>query len=160
MQRHEHHRLRRHPTPSTNRWTSTSDYGPGSGRDCDGPLEKVSLGHRYQSVIAEFTFDGVPYRRDHEANWRSSLYAILEGACYALEISRDDIDGALSWNADQRRSIVLFDTVPARSGAAKKIAENIGVVLEAAVKRGDGLRLRGKDVVLRMSTYISKFSLQ
>lgn len=108
---------------------------PDTNKDCDGPLEKISLGHRYQSDVAEFTFDGVPYRRDHEANWLSSLYAILEGASYALEISRDDIDGALSWSADHRRSIVLFDTVPGGAGAAKKIAENIGVVLQAAVKR-------------------------
>ena len=108
---------------------------PDNGRDCDGPLERISLGHRYQSDVAEFTFDGVPYRQDQEANWLSSLYALLEGASHALEISRDDIDGALSWSAEHRRSIVLFDTVPGGAGAAKKIAENIGLVLEAAVKR-------------------------
>jgi hypothetical protein len=109
-------------------------YRPDTDKECDGPLEIVSLGHRYQSDVAEFTFD-VPYRRDQEANWLSSLYAILEGASYALEISRDDIDGALSWSADQRRSIVLFDTVPGGAGAAKRIAENIEVVLQSAVKR-------------------------
>jgi ATP-dependent helicase YprA (DUF1998 family) len=110
-------------------------HRPDTNKECDGPLERVSLGHRYQSDVAEFTIDGVTYRRDQEANWLSSLYAILEGASYALEISRDDIDGALSWSADHRRSIVIFDTVPGGAGAAKKIAENIGVVLDAAVKR-------------------------
>jgi ATP-dependent helicase YprA (DUF1998 family) len=108
---------------------------PDTNKECDGPLERISLGHRYQSDVAEFTFDGIQYRRDQEANWLSSLYAILEGASYALEISRDDIDGALSWSADHRRSVVVFDTVPGGAGAAKKIAENIDVVLEAAVKR-------------------------
>ncbi|MDV3125281.1 DEAD/DEAH box helicase [Mycobacterium sp. 21AC1] len=124
-------------------WATTAERGsrrrkhekPTNGRDCDGPLEKISLGHRYQSDIAEFTFDGVPYSQDHEANWLSALYAILEGASYALEITRDDIDGALSWSADHRRSIVLFDTVPGGAGAAKRIAENIGLVLDSAVKR-------------------------
>lgn len=111
---------------------------PDNGRDCDGPLERISLGHRYQSDIAEFTFEAVEYRRDWEATWLSSLYALLEGASYALEISRDDIDGALSWNAEHRRSIVLFDTVPGGAGAAKKIAENIGLVMETAVKRVSG----------------------
>jgi ATP-dependent helicase YprA (DUF1998 family) len=110
-------------------------YRPDNDKECDGPLEMVSLGHRYQSDVAEFTFEGIPYRRDQEANWLSSLYSILEGASYALEISRDDIDGALSWSADQRRSIVLFDTVPGGAGAAKRIAENIEVVLKSAVKR-------------------------
>jgi len=108
---------------------------PDNGRDCDGPLEKVSLGHRYQSDVAEFTFDGIQYRQEQEANWLSSLYALLEGASHALEISRDDINGALSWSVEHRRSIVLFDTVPGGAGAAKKIAENIGLVLETAVKR-------------------------
>lgn len=98
-------------------------------------MEKISLGHRYQSDIAEFTFDGIPYQRDHESNWLSALYAILEGASQALEITRDDIDGALSWSADHRRSIVLFDTVPGGAGSAKRIAESLSLVLDSALKR-------------------------
>ncbi|MFM8857656.1 MAG: Zn-binding domain-containing protein, partial [Actinomycetota bacterium] len=124
-------------------WARASERGsrkkkhsrPDNGRECDGPLERISLGHRYQSDVAEFTFDGIAYQRDHESNWLSSLYAILEGASYALEISRDDIDGALAWSADHRRSIVLFDTVPGGAGAARKIAGNIQPVLDAALKR-------------------------
>lgn len=124
-------------------WARVTDRGnrrrkhfrPDNDKECDGPLETVSLGHRYQSDVAEFTFDSIPYLRDQEANWLSSLYAILEGASHALEISRDDIDGALSWSADHRRSIVIFDTVPGGAGAAKRIAENIEVVLKSAVGR-------------------------
>jgi ATP-dependent helicase YprA (DUF1998 family) len=108
---------------------------PETGKDCDGPLRTFSLGHRYQSDVAEFTFDGVPYHRDHESHWLSALYAILEGASEALEISRDDIDGALSWSADLRRSIVVFDTVPGGAGAAKRIAENILPVVRSALDR-------------------------
>ena len=51
------------------------------------------------------------------------------------KITRDDIDGPLSWSSDGRRSIVLFDTVPAGAGAAKKIAENLGAVLAGAIER-------------------------
>lgn len=108
---------------------------PDTGKDCPGKFETISLGHRYQSDAAEFTFDGIPYQKDHEDNWLSALYAILEGASCALEISRDDIDGSLSWSADHRRSIVLEDKMPGGAGAAKKIAENIGVVMQSAVKR-------------------------
>ncbi|KUI09916.1 DEAD/DEAH box helicase [Mycolicibacterium acapulense] len=108
---------------------------PESGKECDGPLEVVCLGHRYQSDVAEFTFDGVEYQRASESNWLSALYAMLEGASEALEISRDDIDGALSWTKDNRRSIVLFDTVPGGAGAAKRIAENLELVLRSAVDR-------------------------
>lgn len=124
-------------------WATVSERGgkrkkhqdPNNGRDCGGPMEKISLGHRYQSDIAEFTFDGIPYQRDHESNWLSALYAILEGASQALEITRDDIDGALSWSADHRRSIVLFDTVPGGAGSAKRIAESLSLVLDSALKR-------------------------
>lgn len=108
---------------------------PDTGKDCPGRYQTISLGHRYQSDVAEFTFDRIPYQKDHEDNWLSALYAILEGASYGLEISRDDIGGSLSWSADHRRSIVLYDTVPGGAGAAKKIAENIDVVMQSAVKR-------------------------
>ncbi|WP_338041799.1 DEAD/DEAH box helicase [Mycobacterium heckeshornense] len=124
-------------------WAQASERGsrrrkhkrPESGKECDGPLERVTLGHRYQSDVAEFTFNRVPYHRDQESIWLSTLYAILEGASEALEISRDDIDGALAWSTDHRRSIVLFDTVPGGAGAAKRIAENIERVLRSAVER-------------------------
>ncbi|OZC67242.1 DEAD/DEAH box helicase [Rhodococcus sp. 06-462-5] len=108
---------------------------PMTGRPCEGPLELVSLAHRYQTDVAEFTFGNVAYDKETEARWLSVLYALLEGASKVLEISRDDIDGTLSWTADGRRSIVLFDTVPAGAGASKKIAQNLEVVLKGAVER-------------------------
>src|SRR5699024_684947 len=65
---------------------------------------------------------------------RSLMYALLEGASEKLEISRDDIDATLSYSKNQR-SIVIFDTVPGGAGAAKKIAENVNLVLEEARAR-------------------------
>lgn len=108
---------------------------PATGQDCDGPLSVVSLGHRYQTDIAEFTFKGRQYRRISEPTWLSALYALLEGASEALEISRDDINGALAWSSDGSRSLVLFDTVPGGAGSAMKIAENVELVLRSAVDR-------------------------
>lgn len=112
-----------------------SHVKPQSGNECTGPLERLTLGHRYQSDVAEFTFKGFQYQDADESNWLSTLYAMLEGASVALEISRDDIDGALAWTADNRRSIVLFDTVPGGAGAAKRIAESIDLVVRAAIDR-------------------------
>lgn len=108
---------------------------PESGRPCSGHSEVVSLGHTYESDVAEFTFGDLTYRRDAERSWLSCLYALLEGASEGLEISRDDIDGALSWSTGGLRSIVLFDTVPGGAGAAKRIAENIEGVLRSAIDR-------------------------
>ena len=108
---------------------------PEDGRDCDGPMEVLSLVHQYQSDVAEFTFEGSSYRIDDEPVWLSALYSLIEGASEALEISRDDIGGSLAWSSDLRRSIVLYDTVPGGAGAAKVIAANIGPVLKTAVHR-------------------------
>lgn len=109
---------------------------PVTGSPCTGPLEVVSLAHRYETDVAEITFSArYHYSAESEAQWMSVLYALLEGASEALEISRDDIDGTLSWSADGRRSIVLFDTVPAGAGAAKQIAAEIETVLRSAADR-------------------------
>ena len=37
-------------------------------------------------------------RVEEESVWLSALYALIEGASESLEISRDDIDGALAWS--------------------------------------------------------------
>ena len=122
-------------TPHSKRVTSRKHERPVTGQPCEGPLERMSLAHRYETDVAEFTFGDMAYDKATEARWLSVLYALLEGASTVLEISRDDIDGTLSWTADGHRSIVLFDTVPAGAGAAKKIAENLEAVLAGAVER-------------------------
>lgn len=118
------------PTPS-----KKAHKHPATGRDCEGHTHLVSLAHRYETDVAEFTFDTLSYHKESEAHWLSVLYALLEGASEALEISRDDIDGTLSWSKDGKRSIVIFDTVPAGAGASKKIAENLKIVVQFAVDR-------------------------
>lgn len=107
---------------------------PQTGQECTGPTPIVSLAHRYQTDVAEFVLHGIGYNVSTHPQWLSVLYALLEGASESLEISRDDIDGTLSWNA-QHRTLVLFDTVPAGAGAAKKIAANLDTVLRAAADR-------------------------
>ncbi|MFC8528706.1 DEAD/DEAH box helicase [Nocardia sp. NPDC057227] len=108
---------------------------PVTGASCGGQLGVVSLAHQYETDVAEFTFSDFTYDREFEAEWLSVLYALLEGASEALEISRDDIDGTLAWTGDGARSIVLFDTVPAGAGAAKQIAAKLDTVLRYAADR-------------------------
>lgn len=120
-----------HGRPSSKR----AHKRPATGQDCNGSTRAVALAHRYETDVAEFTFELISYDKDSESSWLSVLYALLEGASEALEISRDDIDGSLSWSKDGKRSIVLFDTVPAGAGASKKIAENLQRVVQFAVAR-------------------------
>nr|WP_232542050.1 DEAD/DEAH box helicase [Nocardia bovistercoris] len=108
---------------------------PTTGTPCKGRPTVTSLAHRYETDVAEFTFRGFDAVTASDENWLSVLYALLEGASQALEISRDDIDGTLSWSADGHRSLVLFDTVPAGAGAAKQIATEFRKVVETAAKR-------------------------
>ena len=121
--------------PATMRTGRGGHQRPATGAPCDGSVRIVSLAHRYETDIAEFSFSSVAYDKASESRWLSVLYALLEGASEALEISRDDIDGTLSWTADGRRSVVLFDTVPAGAGASKNIAENLDRVVQFAVDR-------------------------
>lgn len=116
--------------------TSKAHARPLTGQPCSkGNLQLFSLAHKYQTDIAEFTFHGIAYQRDQDDKWLSTLYALLEGASEKLEISRDDIDGSLSWTDTGERTLVLFDTVPGGAGAAKRIAANMQDVLEAGLRR-------------------------
>ncbi len=97
------------------------------------PLRWRSLAHSYETDIVELRFD-TPGLTD-AAQWRSALYALLEGAADGLEISRDDIDGALHPGTDGRTGVVVFDTVPGGAGSALRIAASLDVVVGAALRR-------------------------
>lgn len=109
---------------------------PLKGIPCTGPLSRLSLGHKYETDLVDITFHGKLNITTASPQTRYSLlYALLEGASAALEISRDDIDGTLFFQAGQTTSLVLFDTVPGGAGGAVRIATHFREVLLAARKR-------------------------
>jgi len=63
------------------------------------------------------------------------LYGILEGACNALDIERQDVDGTLYYYSGNRHSpaLVLFDDVPGGAGHVRNIAEEANLL--AALER-------------------------
>jgi ATP-dependent helicase YprA (DUF1998 family) len=104
--------------------------------ECAGPLAWKALAHRYETDLLEVTFSsgsGLPGMTVSE--WRSVLYALLEGASDSLDISRDDIDGTLYPKVGRKISLVLFDTVPGGAGGALRIARSFDRVLETALQR-------------------------
>jgi hypothetical protein len=103
--------------------------------ECSGPLTWKSLAHPYETDIVEISFDALAAPRMSVAEWRSVLYALLEGASDCLDISRDDIDGTLYPKTGRQISLVLFDTVPGGAGGALRIAQAFPQVLEAALRR-------------------------
>jgi ATP-dependent helicase YprA (DUF1998 family)/rubrerythrin len=102
---------------------------------CRGPLTHHSLAHRYQTDFVELEFDPLVTLRSTAAELRSAVYALLEGAATALEISRDDIDGTVHRNAAGRPTLVLFDTTPGGAGSTLRMADHLVDVVEAAVAR-------------------------
>jgi hypothetical protein len=63
------------------------------------------------------------------------MYALLEGACQLLEISRDDVDGTLHQAGAGVTTIVLFDVVPGGAGHVGRIAHDLHAVLVEALRK-------------------------
>ena len=115
---------------------------PTNGKECTGPLKRRSLGHSYETDMVELVFPGLSGALLDDAEWRSVLYAIVEGGCEMLEISRDDLDGSLYWTEEGARAIVLFDTVPGGAGGARLIAESLAAGHSGRDRASRILRLR------------------
>ena len=112
---------------------------PLTQQPCQGRPEKRSLGHQYETDLLSVAFEG-PLNLgavDEEVR-QSLLYALLEGASSALEISRDDIGGTVFHSERGHKSLVLFDTVPGGAGGAVRIAQGFPEVLRAAHARVNG----------------------
>lgn len=103
--------------------------------ECTGPLAWRALAHPYETDILEITFGSLAAPDPSLGEWRSVLYALLEGASDSLDISRDDIDGTLYPKAGRKISLVLFDAVPGGAGGALRIARSFPSVMETALQR-------------------------
>jgi hypothetical protein len=107
---------------------------PTDGKDCGGTWSRRSLGHAYETDIVELTCDAWNAIGD-DSDWLSLLYAIVQGAAERLEISEDDLDGALYRTPSGHRAVVLFDTVPGGAGGARLLADSLEQVLAGALDR-------------------------
>lgn len=104
-------------------------------------LINVSLGHEFSTDIlrvklplhdVDLEFSERTQQKDQDL---SILYAILEGASAALDISRDDISGCVTGN----REIILFDDTSGGSGFVKHIYYHFEEVLRAARNKVSGM---------------------
>jgi hypothetical protein len=107
-------------------------------KDCTGHLQARSLAHHYETDILEISFDALAAPFAAREQWRSTLYALLEGVSERLQISRDDIDGTLYPTPGGHTSLVIFDTVPGGAGSAIRIARSFDAVLDVALARVAG----------------------
>lgn len=125
-------------------WGTSHGLGPiprshrrlvGRDSECSGPLELRTLAHKYQTDVLELRLDPITSQFASPSALLSTVYALLESASQLLEISRDDIDGALHHVADDVTTIVLFDAVPGGAGHVGQVAASLRRVLEEALRK-------------------------
>lgn len=123
-------------------WGTSHGSGPiprkharlsGADRECSGPLELRSLAHKFQTDVLEIRLDPVMSAAVSQSSLHSALYALVQAACDRLEISRDDIDGALHQAGANLTNLVLFDTVPGGAGHVGRIEPVLEELLAAAL---------------------------
>ena len=102
---------------------------------------RASLGHVFSTDILKISLpkhdvhlSGIE-GTEEKNQYLSVLYAILEGASKALDISRDDISGCVTENQE----IVLFDDTAGGSGFVKHIYKNFDKVLREARNKISGM---------------------
>lgn len=113
---------------------------PRTGADCSGFMRTYCLGHSFMTDVLELRYDGslpsgiqIP---DNKHLWTSVLYALLEGASAALNISRGDLDGTLyPFRGYGIPAMVLYDDVPGGAGHVRRILTAMPEVLLAARER-------------------------
>lgn len=99
---------------------------------CKGILRRVMLAHLYETDVLQIELLNQGFITS-EKIW-SGMYGILESASDLLQISRDDIDGTISFTSGSAR-IYLFDTVPGGAGCVLRIGASFKSILEHASKR-------------------------
>lgn len=104
-------------------------------------LINVSLGHYFSTDIMSIKLPAhevnlsMPEGTQPKDQYISVLYAILEGASTALDISREDISGCVTGN----NTIILFDDTAGGSGFVKHIYNNFEKVLRTAKQKVSGI---------------------
>lgn len=123
------------PAPPRDRHSKRADAKkhkrPGRTAECFGIPQQRQLGHEFLTDVVEIRLGAA----HQDAELRSALYAILEGAG-RIGIKRDEIDGTLHrWQAGSSSAIVIYDTVPGGAGHARRIRDSLADVVDAAIER-------------------------
>lgn len=101
--------------------------------DCNcEDLEKIKLGHSFQTDVARFTIPilrSYDYDKENYAKALSFMYAFIEGISKALGIERNDIDGILELNLEQHSyDILIYDNVPGGAGHVKRLVDRQSIL--------------------------------
>jgi len=112
------------------------------GENCSGTLEKVSLGHEFETDVIQLKFLFKP-EGDVEPVWfaYSLAYAVLQGAAAILGVPPNDLNTTVAYGGNTPiPPIILYDNVPGGAGlvASLKEKKNLRDCLETALERVSG----------------------
>lgn len=119
-----------------------------SGKDCNGTLSRVSLGHEFVTNILKISLpafiNDIPL--SDMGILHSVLYAFIEGAANLLDVPSGDLNGTVT-GANGKYFLVIFDNVPGGAGIVEFIShpENFRKVLINAAHRVSGICGCGND---------------
>jgi len=113
-----------------------------SNQQCSSKrLERRSLGYRYRTDVLELRVPpdqvgklGPLGPDDSHSLWLSVMYALVNGACRALDIDERDLGGCLYYSKMYHPSVVLFDTAPGGAGFVHEVREHFADVVKEALK--------------------------
>jgi hypothetical protein len=112
-------------------------------QDCPGTLEKVSLGHEFETDVLQLQFLPKP-EGDMEPSWFafSLAYALVEGAAEVLEVPSADISATVAYGSQLHSipPIIVYDNVP---GGAGLVARLEGEKVFRASLEAAHMRIRG-----------------
>ena len=102
-------------------------------------LERRSLGYRYRTDVLELRMPREHLGKlallgsdDSHSLWLSVMYALVNGACHALDIDERDLGGCLYYSQKYHPSVVLFDTAPGGAGFVHEVRDQfVNVIKEA-----------------------------
>ena len=134
--------------PRCARSDKTTHFKPWtSDQDClNTHLKRLGLGYRYRTDVLELRFPrdldyagelGLHGPDDFRSLWLSVLYALVNGACQALDIDERDLGGCLYYSQKGHPSLVLFDTAPGGAGFVHEIRNHFREVMNKALAKLD-----------------------
>jgi len=113
------------------------------GEMCPGTLERVSLGHEFETDVLQLKFLLEPPENDIDVVWfaYSLAYALVEGAAEVLEIPSTDLSATVAYSLEGTiPPIILYDNVPGGAGLVARLEykDILRLCLEAALTRVNG----------------------
>ena len=102
--------------------------------------KNIALGYRYRTDVLELRLPDEGLGKlglkgqEYHSLWLSTLYALNNAACRALDIDERDLGACLYYGRQGHPNLVLFDTAPGGAGFVREVKENFKDVVENALE--------------------------